>query len=272
MSLPEKLPNVFENSICSLADYDERIKIIEGFFKSVKKRERKWGIFYRGDKESEKTQSKLFREKNLDNEAAFFDDWKRRYPQICEEQKNEFMQLAYMQHHEEHTRLLDFTTKARVALRFACGYNGDIGDRKVTIYITDYLTLTPNSPRYKEEILNRYLRLIKDDKLNQEDREQLKKDIFVKVHRDFPRIKRQHGLFLLMGNLTTDELINGKEPDNHSKKVEHELSPIIGRGRGYNGYVGVLTIAADYVDGIRSELENNRYYNMNYLMANEQEV
>ena len=65
---------------------------------------------------------------------------------------------------------------------------------------------------------------------SENDEEVWKHDTFVKVPACFPRIKRQSGLFLIMGNFTTLELIEGN-PQTHSKKKIHELSSTIGRGK-----------------------------------------
>ena len=76
-----------------------------------------------------------------------------------------------------------------------------------------------------------------------------------------------------MGNFTTEELL-GNNTDfkkNTNKKVIHELSPNIGRGENYPGYVGVLAIDAGSVEKIRNELEQTTCYRMDYLMTEENE-
>lgn len=80
-----------------------------------------------------------------------------------------------------------------------------------------------------------------------------------------------------MGNFTTAELMgenikeegDGGDDKGHKRKVKHELSATKGRGDSYDGYVGILGIAADCVGRIRDELEQETSYRMDYLMANE---
>lgn len=270
MSLQKIIPDVFSSDVTSVSDYKERIKKIQEYCKNIG--ENDWGTFFRGDKYCAKTQSHFFREGNIADEAQNFEDWKQLIITNAEE-LDEFDQLAYMQHYQGNTRLLDFTKDSLVALRFACGESGDNCRKKVTIYCTNYLLLKTDDQK-RQEVLGSYLRLIKDKPPIDGDEEQWKKDIFVEVEQNFPRIKRQKGLFLLMGNFTTEELL-GYSTDsakNMRKKVTHELSPNIGRGETYPGYVGVLTIAAGSVEKIRKELEQTTCYQINYLMGKENEV
>lgn len=271
MSLQRKIPNVFSNDVTSVSDYTERIEKIQDYCKSVG--EKDWGIFFRGDRYCAKTQSKFFRNGNIKDEAKNFEDWKKLQKMNDETISDEFKALAYMQHYQGNTRLLDFTSDCLVALRFACGNHGDNCRKKVTIYCTNYLPLETDNQK-RQKVLESYLRLIKGEKSIDSDKEQWKKDIFVEMKQNFPRIERQKGLFLLMGNFTTEELL-GYSTDsakNTNKKVIHELSQNIGRGETYPGYVGVLAIDAGSVEKIRNELEQTTCYRMDYLMAKKNEV
>ncbi|MPN14815.1 hypothetical protein SDC9_162144 [bioreactor metagenome] len=177
-----------------------------------------------------------------------------------------------MQHYLGNTRLLDFTKDPKVALRFACGSEGDNCRKKVTLYNTSYIK---SDDLEQKEVLDTFISLIESDKkipkLYGSQLKYLKKDYFVEVPLDFPRIKRQDGLFLLMGNFTTADLIN-REPKDHKEKVKHELSPTVGRGDEYEGYVGVLSVSPHSVAQIRNELEQTVSYQMDYLMAEDENV
>jgi len=102
----------------------------------------------------------------------------------------------------------------------------------------------------------------------EEVRKVLAHDYFIEALQDFPRIQRQKGIFLFMGNLTNTQMLSreiiGKCCDH---KVKHELSPTVGRGEEYEGYVGVLRISQNSISQIRDELEQSANYNINYLMA-----
>lgn len=273
MSLNGKLPTIFAEDVISVSDYLCRVKKVRNFCKK-NSREHSFHFFYRGDCFCAKTQSNLFRYGNLNNEAASFEMWKKEHWEICKKYPNEFEQLAYMQHHQGNTRLLDFTEDPLVALRFACGRIGENCRKKVTIYNTD---LVQYNGRDEDERIQSYLRLIKSRSLKEQYEKTWNKDLFVKMGENFPRIKRQKGLFLLMGNFTTAELMgenikeegDGGDDKGHKRKVKHELSATKGRGDNYDGYVGILGIAADCVGRIRDELEQETSYRMDYLMANE---
>jgi len=180
--------------------------------------------------------------------------------------------IAYMQHYAGNTRLLDFTEDPTVALRFACG-KAEISPyecpRKVTIYNTKCIEY--HEPQAKRT-LQAFMELISSDnqeeikRIIEKNGEVLKKDYFVEMPKTFPRIEKQNGLFLLMGNFTTGELISGKQDFNRTNKVKHELSPTIGRGCQYEGFVGVLRISPCAVAKIRDELEHTTCYRMDYLM------
>lgn len=128
----------------------------------------------------------------------------------------------------------------------------------------------------RKEILESYMRLVKSQELlplykESQDEACWSRDTFVEVERNFPRIDRQKGLFLIMGNFTTAELLGEQDPDGASQamKVTHELSENIGRGENCPGYVGVLAIAADCVEKIRRGLELMPDYRIDYLMDEE---
>lgn len=275
MSLHAKLPDVFSEDVTSLDDYKNRIQEIEKYCKS--NGDDNWGTFYRGDLYDAKAQCNLFRSNSTTNEAELFNTWKNTHSKICEDFPEEFMQLAYMQHYCKkedalYTRLLDFSTDSLVALRFACG-EGENRRKKVTVYQTDYLRLNAID---RKEILESYMRLVKSQELlplykESQDEACWGRDTFVEVERNFPRIDRQKGLFLIMGNFTTAELLGEQDPDGASQamKVTHELSENIGRGENCPGYVGVLAIAADCVEKIRRGLELMPDYRIDYLMDEE---
>jgi hypothetical protein len=269
MDVRESLPEVFETDVFSVEDYRKRIKIVNEFFEAEKKKSghMEWKTFYRGDRYCAKTQSNLFRRDELRCEADNFARWKKENTELCSQYPDEFMQLAYMQHEESNTRLLDFTTDELVALRFACGKAGERCRRKVTLYCTDYLQIDSLN---RSEVIASYMRLVKGEPKTPYDKKQWEKDVFVEMGKEFPRIERQKGLFLLMGNFTTSELLGHKQNHDDGKggyeKVKHELSPTIGRGKAYKGYVGVLNIDADCVESIRDELESMNGYQIDYLM------
>lgn len=273
MNIRIDLPKIFETDVESKEDFEKRIQEIRGFFINKSKGKGKdWKTFYRGDRYCTQTQSKLFRYGELADEADIFKNWKETNRTICEKYPDEFMQLAYMQHEKGNTRLLDFTEDPLVALRFACGDEDEKEKcrKKVTIYMTTCIDYDPQNPKPEEaEVIKSYMRLVKsglDLNYIENDKEAWMHDTFVRVPKCFPRIRQQAGLFLIMGNFTTSELIEGK-PQTHPEKKIHELSPTIGRGENYVGYVGVLGIKADKVDDIRGELEDDERYQIEYLMA-----
>lgn len=271
MSFNGKLPDVFSSDVTSVSDYKKRIKKIQKYCGKAGGND--WKTFFRGDRYCAKTQSNFFRYGNIEDEAKNFEGWKKLPKMKDVAFSDEFEALAYMQHYQGNTRLLDFTKDCLVALRFACGAPGDNCRKKVTIYRTNYLKISPTNIQKRRKILESYLRLIKGEEPIDSDKEQWKKDIFVEIRQSFPRIKRQEGLFLLMGNFTTEELLgnNTDSEKNTNKKVIHELSPNIGRGENYPGYVGVLAIDAGSVEKIRNELEQTTCYRMDYLMTEENE-
>ena len=72
----------------------------------------------------------------------------------------------------------------------------------------------------------------------------------------------------IMGNLTDNELLSGSFQE-HSEKVKHALNESCGRGKQYQGYIGVLHISSDCIEDIRNKLEQTCCYNIDYLMAKE---
>ena len=266
MDLKGKIPEVFNGDVTSVSDYKERISAIQEF--CSENPTIPFHFYYRGDEFTSKTQCNLFRRGTIANEAQYFANWKKEHPEICEQYCDEFTQLAYMQHYQNDpkTRLLDFTENPLIALRFACGRENDNSRRKVTIYNTDCIEVNNEN---RTGILQRYLRLVKSNEpLDDADDEYWAKDIFVKMEKNFPRIAKQEGLFLLMGNFTTEDLLNPiSDPPKYREKVCHELSATIGRGALYKGYVGVLSISAAHVHQIRNELEKTLEYSIKYLMG-----
>lgn len=268
MSMNIKFPEIFEPDITSVSDFVEKIKSFKD-----KIGHDDWRFFYRGDRYCAKVQSNFFRYGNIDDEAENFRKWLERRKDCvtnCYETEALFEQLALMQHYQSNTRLLDFSEDPKVALRFACGKTGDDCRKKVTIYNTDYISL--KDPK-RDSILSSFLELVKhkegkaDPNFFEKNREVLSKDYFVEMESDFPRIKRQKSLFLLMGNFPTVFWDGNDCPYDNEKKVKHELSPTIGRGENYEGYVGVLSISPDCVSSIRKELEQTTCYRMDYLMV-----
>ena len=228
MSLHAKLPDVFSEDVTSLDDYKNRIQEIEKYCKS--NGDDNWGTFYRGDLYDAKAQCNLFRSNSTTNEAELFNTWKNTHSKICEDFPEEFMQLAYMQHYCKkedalYTRLLDFSTDSLVALRFACG-EGENRRKKVTVYQTDYLRLNAID---RKEILESYMRLVKSQEslpLYKESQDEAcwSRDTFVEVERNFPRIDRQKGLFLIMGNFTTAELLGEQDPEGTGYRARTRFS------------------------------------------------
>ncbi len=266
MSLTKHMPYLFESDVTSVKDYEDRMQEITRFISQFQKKD--WKIFYRGDRYCAKTQSNFFRNGNIEKEAEIFEAWKKHQEKLP--YSDDFMNLAYMQHEQGNTRLLDFSLDPLVALRFACGKQGDNCRKKVTIYCTDHISLNHDKAQRKE-LLDSYMRLVQSDGNNLNHDSHWDHDVFVDVDGNFPRIKRQKGLFLIMGNFTTAELFSGKDPNGKSQtmKVTHELSENIGRGENCPGYVGVLAIAADCVEKIRRELELMPEYRIDYLMDEE---
>ena len=275
MDLTESLSEYFSSEVTSVNDYCKRIAAIKSYTDTMSSSN--FQSFYRGDRYCTPTQSKLFREGSLEDEAKNFLD----YLEVHKEEINKFlegdlydsygdtvkdiMRLAYMQHYESNTRLLDFSKDSRVALRFACGPKEScLCTKKVTIYCTSSISYNTDEDL---RVLRNFMGLVKSDanSISHLDPDILKKDYFIELPLSFPRIERQDGFFLLMGNFETKELCSGKI-NEYQTKVKHELSSTIGRGKSYEGFVGVLRIAAQNVDEIRDELESTEKYNIKYLM------
>lgn len=268
MSGIEKLNRVFREDVVSLEDFKKRIAKIKKLLPQNENSEFKY--FYRGDKFCTPVQSKVFRYGNLKNENIMFQKWQEqcyaKEIKVCNcKHKGSLCCLAYMQHYNEcGTRLLDFTRDPLVALRFACGKEGEDCRKKVTIYVTESIKIDE-----KPGIGKSLMKLVCSDyEMNCGDKnEHIGKDYFIEVDKTFPRIEQQDGLFLFMGN-RKDTVETDPE---YKHKVEHELS-YNGRGKEYKGYVGVLNISPSAVKGIREELESDEKYKMDYLMSEQQET
>ncbi len=276
MDIRKFLCDIFDRDVISLSDYETRIVKLNNFFKSHCNRS--FQAFYRGDRFCTPTQSKLFRNDLLSSEHTEFENFSL---DTHDGFQSDFEKLAYMQHYQGQTRLLDFSKDPLVALRFACGTRKDNCRKKVTFYYTNYID-DPNSSE-EIQILMQLVKSpvafsivkIKDQLRNQGyniEAEKIVKtfseDYFVEGNFDDLRMERQKSIFLFMGNIENYRF-NSELPGRNQRcryKVIHELSPTVGRGRMYPGYVGVFNIAAEAVPGIREELENTEEYNMNWLM------
>ena len=64
-----------------------------------------------------------------------------------------------MQHYKGNTRLLDFTRDPLVALRFACGEDGDNCRKKVTVYVAESIDLSDGKNNKGQELM----KLVKSD-------------------------------------------------------------------------------------------------------------
>ena len=269
MNMRDFLYETFTSDVESLIDFEKRIEDIKKEFSKPAHWEDKnmnFAFFYRGDRFCMQTQCHLFRKRLIKEEAALFGEWQnscnlKSIGECDGENCGDFMCLTRMQHYNSNTRLLDFTEDPRVALRFACGREGENCRKKVTVYCAQQIDFTKddNTAKYGKAFMS----LVKSNKPPLEHEEILSQDWFVKVDKSFGRIKRQEGLFMFMGN--------HKHPDiNHryikDKKIPHELSETTGRGKIYPGFTGVLKISPNAIESIRAELENNNKYKMNYLM------
>lgn len=275
MNMKKFARKYFESDVESVSDFLHRIKQIENAFRNkenCKNKNINFQFFYRGDRFCMPTQSNLFRYKLLSKEHQLFEEWQKN----CDSRKEgkcegnycgKLMCLAQMQHYKANTRLLDFTEDPLVALRFACGREGDNCRKKVTVYCTDQIDMTQNSKPEDNIIEDTMMSLVTSQCPPTEGKDILSKDTFIRVDQAFGRIKRQKGLFLFMGNH-----YHGDEKESRyiqEEKIPHELSSTSGRGKLYPGYVGVLTIAKSAVEQIRAELEEDEKYaeyKMKYLM------
>ena len=202
MGLNGMMPEVFDSDITSVNDYLCRIQKIKKFIR---------------DRYCSPIQSNFFRYGNINDEANNFKKWINENQDLIREYKTDFEKLAYMQHYSANTRLLDFTTDPKVALRFACGQKGDNCRKKVTLYNTACLKYDDTDFSQKIET---FMQLVKSKKsLDDYLKTMVLKDYFIEMPQNFPRIKRQKGLFLLMGNFTTSELLRG-EPQPQPKGGE----------------------------------------------------
>ena len=271
----EELEKQFNGTVKSINDYTERIDEIEKILgKIICKDNKQYRFCYRGDRAMTFTQCKLFRNNDLVNEKTMFSSWQNdcglQERKICNcEQKGKLLCLAYMQHYSKcGTRLLDFSYDPLVALRFACGKDGQNEEKKVTMYITDFISA--EEYHTKED---HFLQLVNSDLWIAEANRDIYEDTFIEIEKPSfeeqadTRIERQKGIFLFMGNRRSVEETNPR----HDRKVAHKLSASVGRGKGYDGYVGVLKIAASKVEKIRDELDSTCKYNIHYLMNDKEE-
>lgn len=125
MNMTDIFAEIFEESIKSVHGFDEKLKVIKSLIEkeTSKQNAKKLNAYFRGDKQNSNVQCKLFRCGKLSDEAKLFDEWKNDWQESGEKLSNdEFENLIRMQHEEKtFTRLLDFSTDPKVALRFACG-------------------------------------------------------------------------------------------------------------------------------------------------------
>ena len=265
-----RLPRAFNEPVTSIEDFCERIELINNDLIGA-------GVpsgitpYYRGDRYCSRVQSNLFRKGYLPQESLRFSQWKDKWARSGNELKaNDFDNLVRMQHENNDTRLLDFTTDPLVALRFACGNIGDNCRKKVTVFATCDTVVSKDNEDYLEKC-NAFISLVTQGSNSIDIPSQYKdiygKDYFIEALQDFERIKRQSGLFLFMGNLMNNDMFS-KSPNQYNHKVMHELSDEFGRGNEYSGFIGVLDISAECVPGIRRVLEQTACYNIDYLLPN----
>ena len=273
MKKNEYLEPYFRDDVVSLEDFEWRITEIKGKLAKFLANNETFKCFYRGDKFCTPTQSKIFRDDIFEIEDSLFRLWQdnccAKKLGICQckpQDMGSLLCLAYMQHYcDIGTRLLDFSKDPKIALRFACGdkeKNCSGCRKKVTIYVVESIGVEEHP-----EIENSFIKLVTSGNANRFLDEYNKKDYFIEMNQNFPRIERQNGLFLFMGNRSSDN----NERQNHSTKIKHELSQSDGRGSSYKGYVGVLNIAASAIDEIRTELDKINEYNIKYLMEGQLE-
>lgn len=265
--------DVFSSDVESINDFKVRIEKIEKEFskkQNCANKRNNFNFFYRGDRYCTPTQCKLFREKLLRDEHRLFEEWQhnceaRELGKCKETRCGGLMCLAYMQHYKGNTRLLDFSTDPFVALRFACGEQGRNCRKKVTVYCTNQIDFTVAS-LINSETEKALMGLVTSKEPPSFGGNVLAQDLFIRVDHSFPRIERQKGLFLFMGNHYHGDVDSQYV---QQEKIPHELTPTTGRGKLYPGYVGVLTIAPSAIEGIRNALENQDCYKMKTLMDKE---
>lgn len=223
-------------------------------------------FFYRGDKIGIPLQPKLFfNVACLKAEGRKFRE-KYEMNQIVNGE-SELHFLCRLQHCGDCTRLLDFSTDPLVALRFACGRNGENGDKRVTMIYTDHKI----EREIGDENVKTLMKMIRSDNLKNftsEEKRQLCRDYFIVLPDfldDIERCRRQSGAFLFPGNFKFSN--PHTYPDD---KVTHKLSEKIGRGNEYRGFIVNIEIKSEFVEKIRNELEGTKYYSINYLMDSEE--
>ena len=271
----DKLEEVFQDDIDSIEKYIHCINKIKKILnKQPEVKRNQWKFCYRGDRADSNVQCTLFKNGFLETENSMFQFWQDncgiRNQGVCScKHKGSLLCLAYMQHYcRWGTRLLDFSSDPLVALRFACGKDGQNEEKKVTMYITDFISA--EEYHTKED---HFLQLVNSDLWIAEANRDIYEDTFIEIEKPSfeeqadTRIERQKGIFLFMGNRKSVEETNPR----HDRKVAHKLSASVGRGKGYDGYVGVLKIAASKVEKIRDELDSTCKYNIHYLMNDKEE-
>ena len=275
MDISKVLFDIFDTDIVSVYDYENRISKLQQFMDSS--RQNGFQAFYRGDLFCTPTQSKLFQNNLLESEHESFEN----FTLINREHfQSDFEKLAYMQHYQGTTRLLDFSKDPLVALRFACGEKHNNCRKKVTFYYTNYI----DEPSRSEEVeilmhlvkapflfspvmIGKNLQMHGYNITLEQIIETLSQDYFVDVNFEDLRMERQKSIFLLMGNRDNRNSCRGlRNSRKNYNKLIHELSPTVGRGKMYPGYVGVFKIAAKAVPEIREELERREKYSIEWLM------
>lgn len=272
----------------SIKEYFALLHKVDEYIKNKEKRYAKKLVYYfRGDKFCTPLQSGLFSSGGIAKEAENFKAWQAKCPLReaeegkcdCSSNRGTYVCLAHMQHYNDmslnenrnwRTRLLDFSLCPLVALRFACGKDNENCRKKVTVFVTEAPEKDVSSARIKmlmKMVACKTENEFKD--LSANDGEgYLTKDTFVVIPSRTERVKRQQAITLFMGNITNGEILTDKaEPKSRNVKVTHQLSQNIGRGKKVRGYIATIGIRAESVADIREELDQCKYFNMDYLMG-----
>ena len=154
--------DVFSSDVESIDDFKARIHKINDTFsnkQNCQNKSKNFEFYYRGDRFCMPTQSNLFRQKLLSEEHTRFAEWQKDCDSkklgICKGvQCGSLMCLVHMQHYKGNTRLLDFTTDPYVALRFACGNEGENCRKKVTVFCTQEIDLTKMDDEWERTLIS----------------------------------------------------------------------------------------------------------------------